>query len=85
MRQNNNEGTQEMISMEEYLVRRQEKRKTEISKNPFLSLRAAEIECRSGACTACTYNESVILPWVIMMILLRQPINKSISIQKNWQ
>ena len=43
MRQSNNERTQEIISMEEYLVRRQEKRKTEISKNPFLSLRAAEM------------------------------------------
>ncbi len=43
MRQNNEERAQEMISMEEYLVRRQEKRRTEISKNPFQSLRAAEV------------------------------------------
>ena len=34
MRQSNNERTQEIISMEEYLERRQEKRRTEFMKEP---------------------------------------------------
>jgi hypothetical protein len=43
MRQNNNNGTvQEMISMEEYLERRQERRRTEITKDPVKGRRAAE-------------------------------------------
>lgn len=43
MRQNNNNGTvQEMISMEEYLERRQEKRRIEIAKEPAKNKRAAE-------------------------------------------
>ena len=41
MRQSNNERTQEIISMEEYLERRQEKRRTEIMKEPQ-KRRAAE-------------------------------------------
>lgn len=41
MRQNNTEGTQEIISMEEYLERRQEKRRTEFMKEPQ-KRRAAE-------------------------------------------
>ena len=41
MRQSNNERTQEIISMEEYLERRQEKRITEFMKEPQ-KRRAAE-------------------------------------------
>lgn len=41
MRQSNNERTQEIISMEEYLERRQEKRRTEFMKEPQ-KRRAAE-------------------------------------------
>ncbi|CUX48733.1 hypothetical protein [Clostridium sp. C105KSO13] len=43
MRQSNNKKTvQEMISMEEYLERRQEKRKTEIAEDPVKGSRATE-------------------------------------------
>lgn len=41
MRQNNYETTQEIISMEEYLEKRQEKRRTEFLKEPRRN-RAAE-------------------------------------------
>lgn len=41
MRQNNNIGTQEIISMEEYLERRQEKRRIEDLKEPAGQRRAA--------------------------------------------
>lgn len=42
MRQNNDGTTQEIMSMEEYLERRQERRRTEILKQPARKLRAAE-------------------------------------------
>lgn len=42
MRKNNNVGAQEIISMEEYLVRRQEKRRTEFRREPVKAGRAAE-------------------------------------------
>lgn len=43
MRQNNSTGTQEIISMEEYLERRQAKRRTEILKEPAGQRRAAQV------------------------------------------
>ena len=43
MRKNNNGRTQEIISMEEYLVRRQEKRRAEIASEPAGKSRAADM------------------------------------------
>lgn len=43
MRENNSGRTQEILSMEEYLARRQEKRRVEILREPAGKARRAEV------------------------------------------